>query len=75
MVNYNEMADYFGIGQYEEMTSQGLADATPPGIYVVGLSQGGSDPEFAFTESGGVLTRVEFSAHESSFADTAWVSS
>lgn len=75
VVNYNEMADYFGIGQYEEMTSQGLADATPPGIYVVGLSQGGSDPEFAFTETYGVLTRVEFSAHETSFADTAWVSS
>lgn len=61
--NYNDLAAYYDIGsEYELMTAGGLEDVTPSNVAVVDLGDGGSMPEFEFTESGGRLTRVEFTA-------------
>lgn len=60
--NYNDLSDYFGGSSYEEMTESGLVDITPPNVAVVNLADGGSEPEFAFSEYGGILTREEFTA-------------
>ena len=63
--NYNDFADYVTAETvYWKMTPEGLKNETPVGTLVIDLSDGGSKPEFRFTETDGVLTRVEFSAHE-----------
>ena len=57
--NYNELSDYFGIGgAYVKLTPEGLVEDAPDSTYVLHL---GNEmlPEFHFTETDGVLTRVE----------------
>lgn len=61
--NYNELSDYFGIGgAYVKLTPEGLVEDAPDGTYVLHL---GNEmlPEFHFTETDGVLTRVELSVY------------
>ena len=64
--NYNDLADYATEGaNYQHMSVRGLSDNTPRelfGTHLVTLCGDGGRPEFSFTESGGVLRRVEFSA-------------
>ncbi len=60
--NYNALAAYEGVGEYERMTTDGLLEEIPSNVTVINPSDGGTLPRFSFTEDGGVLTRVEFSA-------------
>ena len=59
--NYNELSDYFGIGgAYVKLTPEGLVEDAPDSTYVLHLGNE-TLPEFHFTETDGVLTRVELS--------------
>lgn len=63
--NYNDLAAFIDFGEYERMTPDGLMTDMPPNIFVRRVTDGGSIPEFTLTGSGGLLTRVEFTAEKS----------